>query len=72
MAIATSATWRRDGVARTRLEPIPVDGGMAVYTPDDLMDGRLPAGERIVLCDDDHYYMGGTQAVPARAPTDGP
>ena len=62
VVIATGATWRRDGVARTRLEPIPVDGGMAVMTPDDLMDGRLPAGERIVLYDDEHYYMGGVLA----------
>jgi len=26
------------------------------------MDGRLPAGERIVLYDDEHYYMGGVLA----------
>jgi dimethylamine/trimethylamine dehydrogenase len=62
VAVATGATWRRDGVARTRLEPIPVDGDMAVTTPDDLMAGRLPAGKRIVLYDDDHYYMGGVLA----------
>jgi dimethylamine/trimethylamine dehydrogenase len=62
VVIATGATWRRDGIARTVLEPIPVQGDMPVYTPDDLMAGRLPAGARVVLYDDDHYYMGGVLA----------
>jgi dimethylamine/trimethylamine dehydrogenase len=35
---------------------------MPVFTPDDLMDGRLPEGDRVVLYDDDHYYMGGVLA----------
>ena len=35
---------------------------MPVLTPDDLMAGRMPAGERVVLFDDDHYYMGGVLA----------
>jgi dimethylamine/trimethylamine dehydrogenase len=34
---------------------------MPVFTPDDLMQGRLPKG-RVVLFDDDHYYMGGVLA----------
>ncbi|TIV05461.1 MAG: NADH:flavin oxidoreductase, partial [Mesorhizobium sp.] len=34
---------------------------MPVYTPDDLMDGKVPAGN-VVLFDDDHYYMGGVLA----------
>ena len=32
-----------------------------IYTPDDLMEGRLPTG-RVVLYDDDHFYMGGVLA----------
>jgi dimethylamine/trimethylamine dehydrogenase len=31
-------------------------------TPDDLLRGKLPAGERIAVYDDDHYYMGGVLA----------
>jgi dimethylamine/trimethylamine dehydrogenase len=31
-------------------------------TPDDLMAGTRPAGDRIVLFDDDHYYLGGVLA----------
>ncbi|RWD72325.1 NAD(P)-binding protein [Mesorhizobium sp.] len=58
VAIATGSTWRRDGVARAHVVPMPIDAAMPVYTPDDLMDGKVPSGN-VVLFDDDHYYMGG-------------
>jgi dimethylamine/trimethylamine dehydrogenase len=32
-----------------------------IFTPDDLMAGKLPAG-RVLIFDDDHYYMGGVLA----------
>jgi len=66
VVLATGATWRRDGVARMRLEPLPapggLPGGLPLFTPDDLMAGRLPEGPRVLLYDDDHYYMGGVLA----------
>ncbi len=61
IAIATGATWRRDGVARQNLVPFAMAAAMPVFTPDDLMDGNLPRG-RVVIYDDDHYYMGGVLA----------
>jgi dimethylamine/trimethylamine dehydrogenase len=61
VAIATGSTWRRDGVARAHVVPMPIDPAMPVYTPDDLMDGKVPSGN-VVLFDDDHYYMGGVLA----------
>ncbi|RWC73021.1 MAG: NADH:flavin oxidoreductase [Mesorhizobium sp.] len=61
VAIATGSTWRRDGVARAHVVPMPIDAAMPVYTPDDLMDGKVPSG-KVVLFDDDHYYMGGVLA----------
>ena len=61
VAIATGATWRRDGVARFHVKPMPMTASMPVYTPDDLMAGRIPTGN-VVLFDDDHYYMGGVLA----------
>ena len=61
IAIATGATWRRDGVSRQHVVPMPIAEGARIYTPDDLMDGTLPEG-KIVLYDDDHYYMGGVLA----------
>jgi dimethylamine/trimethylamine dehydrogenase len=62
VAVATGAAWRRDGVARTLLAPIPVAERAEVLTPDDLMAGKRPAGKRVVLYDDDHYYMGAVLA----------
>ena len=61
VAIATGATWRRDGVARAHVVPMPIDPEMPTYTPDDLMAGSIPSG-KVVLFDDDHYYMGGVLA----------
>lgn len=61
VAIATGSFWRRDGVARQHVAPIPIDGNMPLYTPDDLMDGNLPDGD-VLIYDDDHYYMGGVLA----------
>jgi dimethylamine/trimethylamine dehydrogenase len=62
VAIATGARWRHDVTARWHTTPVPIDPGMPVFTPDDLMDGRLPDSDRVVLYDDDHYYMGGVLA----------
>ncbi|GAA2444714.1 FAD-dependent oxidoreductase [Streptomyces glaucus] len=61
VAIATGATWRGDGVGRYHAEPIPGLDDVEVFTPDDIMDGRLPQG-RVVIYDDDHYYMAGVIA----------
>ncbi len=61
VALATGSHWRRDGVSRQHVVAMPIDAQMPLYTPDDLMDGRLPNGH-VVLFDDDHYYMGGVLA----------
>ncbi len=62
VAIATGATWRRDAVARLHLAPIPTDPAMPIWTPDDLMAGGGPVGGRVVIYDDDHFYMGSVLA----------
>jgi dimethylamine/trimethylamine dehydrogenase len=61
VAIATGARWRRDCVARQHVTPPPVSAAMALFTPDDILDGRMPSGD-VVVYDDDHYYMGGVIA----------
>jgi dimethylamine/trimethylamine dehydrogenase len=33
-----------------------------LLTPDDIMAGRRPAGDSVVIFDDDHYYLGGVLA----------
>lgn len=58
VAVATGARWRSDGVGRTHSVPIEGLGLLPVFTPDDVMAGRLPAG-RVLIFDDDHYYMAG-------------
>ena len=55
--IATGAQWRRDGIGRWHAQPVaPLDADR-VYTPDDVLAGRMPAGD-VVIFDDDHYYLG--------------
>ncbi len=62
VVLATGSRWRRDGVARFHTLPIPIAEGAAIYTPDDLMDGRRPEKGPVLLYDDDHFYMGGVLA----------
>jgi dimethylamine/trimethylamine dehydrogenase len=57
VVLATGARWRADGVGRATHLPVPVEAGVAVFTPDDIMDGRTIPDPVLVL-DDDHYYMG--------------
>ena len=59
---AVDGVGRRDGVARFQTQPFAIDPAMPLFTPDDLMAGSLPKGGRVVLYDDDHYYMGGVLA----------
>jgi dimethylamine/trimethylamine dehydrogenase len=62
VAVASGAHWRTDGAGRASLHALPIDDSLELLTPDELLRGRLPLGERIVLYDDDHYYMGGALA----------
>jgi dimethylamine/trimethylamine dehydrogenase len=61
VALATGSQWRDDGVSRFHVKPISNDQSLPIFTPDDLMSDNIPAG-RVVIFDDDHYYMGGVMA----------
>jgi len=61
VAVATGARWRADGVGRWHTRPLAL-GGVEILTPGDLLSGARPAGGRVVLFDDDHYYLGGVLA----------
>ena len=61
VALATGARWRRDGVGRQHAWAIPGVEEIDVFTPDDIHAGRLPEG-RVLIYDDDHYYLGGVIA----------
>jgi dimethylamine/trimethylamine dehydrogenase len=66
VALATGATWRKDGRGRLHEKPIPGWQDAHVLTPDDVMDGALPQGP-VLVYDDDHYYMGGVVAEKLRS-----
>ena len=66
VAIATGATWRRDGVGRDSGFPLPGFDGQSVLTPGDIMAGRTPASGPVIVWDDDHYYLGGVLAELCR------
>ena len=58
VVIATGATWRRDGIGLHHEHVLKGTFTTSqIYTPDDIMAGRLPTGPTLVY-DDDHYYMG--------------
>ena len=62
VVIATGATGGSDGVGRWHTKPMEIVDGADVLTPDDIMAGSRPRGNRVVVFDDDHYYMGGVVA----------
>ncbi|HKV65212.1 MAG TPA: FAD-dependent oxidoreductase [Rhodanobacteraceae bacterium] len=67
VVLATGCRWRRDGFGRSHGFSIPgFSGSAAVYTPDDLMEGRVPSG-RIVVLDDDGFYYASVAAEFLRA-----
>ena len=65
VVIATGARWRRDLFTGKRFAPI-AEQTTQVFTPDDIMDGRLLDGP-VVVYDADGYYMGGVIAERLRA-----
>jgi len=67
VAIATGSTWRSDGVGRDSGFPVAGFDLPNVFTPDDLMSGRVPTEGPVIIWDDDHYYVGGVLAERCRA-----
>ena len=65
VVIATGAHWRRDLFTGSRFETI-AEQTTPVFTPDDIMDGRLPEGPTVIY-DADGYYMGGVIAEKLRS-----
>ena len=62
VAIATGARWRRDRYDWEIYIDIAAPGTEAqIFTPDDIMAGRMPDGP-VMVYDEDGYYMGGVIA----------
>ncbi len=66
VAIATGARWRPERFNEETYLPIATsDAAARVFTPDDIMEGRLPDGPTVVF-DGDGYYMAGVLAERIR------
>jgi dimethylamine/trimethylamine dehydrogenase len=63
--IATGAHWRRDGTGRRHAFPIAGLENVSVLTPDDVLAGA-EIGGRVLIYDDDHYFMGSSIAERCR------
>lgn len=64
--IATGASWRTDGVGRyldSAFEGFDLE---SVISVDAILHGNLPDG-RVIIYDDDHYYLGSAIALKLRA-----
>ena len=59
--LATGSSWRRDGIGRQHAFAIDGLDRLNVLTPDDLLTAVSPRG-RVLIYDDDHYFMGGALA----------
>jgi dimethylamine/trimethylamine dehydrogenase len=59
VVLATGSTWAGDGRQPGRLQPISLPAGTAVaLTPERVMAGDRPAGQRVAVYDCDGYYVG--------------
>jgi dimethylamine/trimethylamine dehydrogenase len=66
LLIATGSHWRRDGSGRSHSSPIEgIESAAAVLSPDDVLGGAEVQG-RVLIYDDDHYYMGSLLAERLR------
>ena len=63
--IATGSHWRRDGVGIQHHHAIKGIEDAPVLTPDDVLTGTGVKG-KVIVYDDDHYYMGGAIAELCR------
>jgi dimethylamine/trimethylamine dehydrogenase len=62
IVIATGSKWRADGFGRYHSEPcLDLGPKKQLFTPEDIFMDRFPQG-KVVLFDDDHYYMGSVLA----------
>jgi dimethylamine/trimethylamine dehydrogenase len=58
VVFATGSFWRKDGFGLWNAHPIaPHLSKKQIFTPDDIINGQCPTG-RVMIFDDDHYYMG--------------
>jgi dimethylamine/trimethylamine dehydrogenase len=65
VVVATGSTWRTDCVGRSIRRPVPIAQGAVMVSVNELLQGGRVNG-RIVVYDDDYYYMANVLAEKLR------
>ena len=65
--VATGSHWTVDGVGRARNLPFSVETHAVVVSADTVLAGAETPFGRVVIFDDDHYYLGPVIALALRA-----
>ena len=65
--VATGSHWTVDGVGRARNLPFTVETRAVVVSADIVLAGAETSSGRVVIFDDDHYYLGPVIALALRA-----
>lgn len=63
--VATGSTWTIDGVGRHRDVALECSPAAVIVSADVVLDGAHPQG-RVLIYDDDHYYLGPALALHLR------
>lgn len=61
VCVATGSTWRKNGLGRSSFRPFEGCRHTNVFTPDDVIAGRVGSG-RVLVYDDDHFYIANAAA----------
>jgi dimethylamine/trimethylamine dehydrogenase len=61
IVVATGSRWRRDGVGGVMAQSADLADDGSILTPDDVF-ADVPVGRKIMIYDDEHYFMGGALA----------
>jgi dimethylamine/trimethylamine dehydrogenase len=66
--VATGSTWRNDGIGRWYGRQTAFDGWQqdSVISVNRILGGEIPKG-RVIIYDDDHYYLSSAVALKLRA-----
>lgn len=63
--VATGSTWRTDCLGRSIRQPVPITAGAVIVSVNNILKGKHLSG-RIVVYDDDYYYMANVIAEKLR------
>ena len=65
--LATGSSWRKDGIGRSRRNPIKGLEGITVYSPEEAVENEKNIKDTIVIYDDEQGYLAGVIADHLKA-----